>query len=94
MSKRAKDFITRIQVEGQKAERDLIHDETYRTAKELAEKIPGGEVDRLMYVRDLAVKAIRGQIDREVFKLFVRLTNSYVELMTVSPRRELTKRNK
>ena len=86
MGKKPNPFITQLQAEGSKAERDSIKEETQKEARELAGKMPTFPPDRLMYVRNLTQKALKGEVDLEVFKLFIKLTNSWTELETCAPR--------
>lgn len=89
MGKHRNPAITQMQAEGTKAERDLIKEETQREAKKLADKMPSFGPDRLIYIRNLAQKVLRKELDLEVFKLFIKMTNSYVELQTCMPRAKM-----
>ena len=89
MGKKTSPHITQLQAEGTKIDRALIKEEIQKEAKELANKMPGFGPDRLMYVRNLVQKVLRKELDLDVFKLFVRMTNSYMELETCAPRAKL-----
>jgi len=80
LRKNPKPFITKIQAEGARADKKLIREELRKEADKFAVKMPTSEPDRLMYVRNLLTKALVNQIDKEVFKEFIRMTNSYYEL--------------
>lgn len=92
MGKKTKPFITQIQAEGTKTERDLEKKETLAEVKELASQLPVGP-DRVTFVRNLVFRALRGEVDLEVFKLFCKLTNSWLEVETVLPRAKLLTRS-
>lgn len=87
--KRPPPHIVQLQAEGTKADRDLIREETYKEARKLANEMPTFPPDRLIYVRNLTQKVLRKELDLEVFKLFVKITNSYVELQTCMPRAKM-----
>ena len=87
--KKAPPYIVQIQAEGTKAERDIIKGEIHKEAQKLANNMPSFPPDRLIYVRNLAQKVLRKELDLEVFKFFVKITNSYVELQTCMPRAKL-----
>jgi len=89
MGKHRNPAITQLQAEGSKAERNLIKEETHLEAKKLADKMPGFAPDRLIYIRNLTEKVLRKKLDLEVFKLFVKMTNSYMELQTCAPRAKM-----
>ena len=84
--KRTPPHIAQIQAEGSKADRALIKEENLHEAKELANKMPTFGPDRQIYIRNLATKALEGKLDKEVFKLFVKMTNSYMEVEACFPR--------
>lgn len=86
MGKRASPVVVQIQAEGTKADKALIREETYNEARKLADKMPTFGPDRLIYVRNLTEKVLKGKIDREVFTMFIKATNSFVELQTCLPR--------
>jgi len=92
MGKKTPPHITQLQAEGTKADRNLIREENYREAKSLAGKMPTFGPDRLTYVRNLTQKVLHREVDLEVFKLFVRMTNSYMELETCMPRAKMLER--
>lgn len=89
MGKKTKPFIVEMQAEGLREERRLIRKETHEEAKKLAAKMPTFGPDRLMYIRNLYTRALRKEIDKEVFKEFIRVTNSYQELQQVEARARL-----
>jgi len=84
--KKAPPYIVQIQAEGTKADRDIIKGEIHKEAQKLAIEMPTFPPDRLIYVRNLTQRVICKELDLEVFKLFIRITNSYVELQTCAPR--------
>ena len=84
--KRTPPHIVQHQAEGSKADRALTKEEEIREAKELAGKMPTFGPDKLIYVRNLATRALQGRLDKEVFKLFVKITNSYMEVEACFPR--------
>lgn len=84
-----KPFIVQMQIEGTKAERDLIKTEILLEAKRLAAKMPTLRPDRLIYVRNLTIKTLRKEVDLEVFKEFIKLTNSWIELQECAPRAKI-----
>lgn len=86
MGKKTKPFIAQIQAEGTKDDRDLIREETYQEARKLADKMPTFGPDRLIYIRNLTTRALRKKIDLEVFKMFIKMTGSWVELQDCLPR--------
>ena len=86
MGKKTPPHVVRLQAEGTRVDRNLIKEETHKEARELANKMPTFLPDRLMYVRNLAQKVLRKEVDLEVFKVFIRLTNSYMELGSVYSR--------
>lgn len=90
MAKRPRSFVTRIQAEGQKLERSATRDETYQEARKYVDKCPRQNPDKLMYIRNLTTKAKKGEINRDVFELVIKLTNSWLELETCLPRIEQT----
>lgn len=45
-----------------------------------------------MYIRNLTTKALQGKLDLEVFKEFIRMTNSWMELESIAPRAQLLSR--
>ena len=92
MGKRIPPHITQLQAEGPKVERDLIKTEIRQEAQKLADRMPSFPPDRLIYVRNLTQKVLHKQVDLEVFKLFIKMTNSYVELQTCLPRAKMLSR--
>lgn len=92
MGKKTKPFVTRIQAEGTTADKNLIREELHKEAQKLANQMPTFEPDRLIYVRNLFQQTLHGKLDKEVFKAFIRMTNSYLELQQVAPRAKLLER--
>ena len=92
MGKKTPPHIVQLQAEGTKADRDLIREEIHKEAKSLANKMPTFGPDRLMYVRNLTQKVLHREVDLEVFKLFIKMTNSYMELETCMPRAKMLER--
>jgi hypothetical protein len=80
-----KPFITRIQAEGTAAEKNLEKMEILAQAKKLAADMPMGP-QRQVYVSNLIQRVLRKQVDIEVFKEFVKLTNSWLEVEATMPR--------
>jgi len=87
--KKAPPYIVQIQAEGTKAERDIIKGEIHKEAQKLAMEMPTSLADRLMYIRNLTQRALRRELDPEIFKAFIRLTNSYIELESIYSRAKL-----
>ena len=81
-----KPFITQMQAEGVKSERDLIRSETHKEARALADKMPSSPPERLIYVRNLVVRALRKEISQDVLREFTKMTNSWEEIKTCLPR--------
>jgi len=93
MGKKVPPHIVQLQAEGTKADRTLIREEEIQEAKGLASNMPTFGPDKLIYIRNLVTKVLKGELDKEVFKIFVRMTNSYMEVESVFPRaRFLSKR--
>ena len=78
--------IVQIQAEGTKVDRTITEKEEIFEAKKLANNMPTFGPDRQIYIRNLLTKALGGKLDKEVFKAFIRLTNSYMEVETIYPR--------
>lgn len=85
MPSKTPDFITRIQAEGTTAEKLLEKDELHKKVMELVKKLPAPP-DRQVYVGNLLGQALRGELDKDVFKEFVKRTNTYLEVEEVAPR--------
>ena len=86
MPKRIPPHISTLQAEGNRNDRSLIREEIQQEAKRLADKMPTFPPDRLIYIRNLVQEVLQKQLDLEVFKLFIKMTNSYMELQTCMPR--------
>ena len=85
MPKKTPEFIVRIQAEGTTAEKRLEAKEVHKKASVLAVRMPAPP-HRQMYVGNLLRQALRGELDVDVFKEFVKMTNTYLELEQVAPR--------
>jgi len=85
MPKKLPEFITRIQAEGTAAEKRLVAEEVYQRAKELATGLPKPPYKQ-PYVGNLLRQALKGELDVDVFKEFVKMTNTYLEVERVAPR--------
>ena len=92
MSKRTPPHITQLQAEGTKMERDLIKEEIHLGARKLADKMPRSAPERQVYIRNVVQRTLRGELDLEVVKVFIKMTNSYMELQSCIPRARLTLR--
>jgi hypothetical protein len=79
MSKR-QDFITQQMSEGSTTERHAERDEISKLAKQLASQMPNDTTDRITYIRNLVEKVKAKQLDVEVFKNLIKMTNSWAEL--------------
>jgi len=89
MPKRTPPHIVQLQAEGTKVDRDLIRKDLQHEAQKLADKMPTFPPDRLIYVRSLVQKTLRKELDLEVLKIFIRMTNSVMELETCMPRAKM-----
>lgn len=89
MPKRPRPFIVRIQAEGTAAEKNLERNDIQRKAEILASKMPTVQPDRQMYLRNLLNQTLQGKVDKEVFKAFVKLTNTYLDIEQIAPRAKL-----
>jgi len=85
MPKKTPDFIIRIQAEGTAAEKHLEVREIHEKASALAAKTPAPP-HKQVYVGNLLRQALRGELDVDVFKEFVKMTNTYLEVEEVAPR--------
>lgn len=85
MPKKTPEFIVRIQAEGTTTEKRLEAEEVHKEASALAAKMPAPP-HKQVYVGNLLRQALRGQLDIDVFKKFVKLTNTYLEVEQVAPR--------
>ena len=94
MGKKIPPFITQLQAEGTRADRLLIREETHLEAQKLANKMPTYPPDRMMYIKGLAQKALRKELDLEVFQLFIKMTNSWMELEACMPRVKMLERRR
>lgn len=68
----------------------LIANEISEEAKLLAKKMPPDVGGKTIYVRNLVTQALLGKLDLAVFKMFLRITNTYQEAETCLPRAKLT----
>ena len=89
MGKKTPPHIVQHQAEGSKADRALIKEEEIHEAKILATNMPTFGPEKLIYVRNLATKVLKGELDKEVFKRFVKMTNSYLEVESIFPRAKI-----
>ena len=89
MGKKPKPFITRLQAEGTTSEKLLLQRELQKEAERLAIGMPTFPPERQVYVLNLLQRVLRNELDKEVFKLFVKITNSYLEVEACSKRAEL-----
>ncbi len=87
MSKR-QDFITQQMSEGTITERHTERDEISKLAKQLASQMPRDTADRMMYISSLVEKVKAKQIDVEVFKTFIKMTDSWTELSATTKKEE------
>ena len=85
MPSKIPDFIIRIMAEGYKPDRRLEAEEIHDKANLLAQKLPLPP-QRQMYVGYLLKRALKGELDPDIFKEFVRITNTYLEVEQVAPR--------
>ena len=85
MPKKTANFIVQLQAEGTTTERNLEKDEVHKRAYELAAKTPAPP-HKQVYVGNLLRQALRGELDVDVFKEFVKMTNTYLEVESVAPR--------
>ena len=67
-----KPFITQLQSEGAKSERDIIrsevNEEVHKEVQSLAAKMPSSPPERSIYIRNLVVRALRNEISPEVLR--------------------------
>jgi len=89
MSKKTKPFMTELQVEGTRSERKLERAAAKAGARELIANIPSDKAAKQAYVRNLVVRALRKEIEPEVFEEFVSLTNVQEEVDNVLARAEV-----
>lgn len=82
----------KIMSQGTPSERRVIKEETEKEARTLADKVPTFLPDRTMFIRQQVQKALRGELEVEVFRRFAILTNSWEEIETVLPRAKLIER--
>ena len=94
MPKKPKPFITRLQAEGTTSEKLLLQQELQKEAERLAASMPTFPPERQVYVSNLLQKVLQNKLDKEVFKLFVKITNSYPEVEACSRRAELLAKRK
>ena len=87
MSKR-QDFIMQQISEGSITERHAERDEISKLAKQLASQMPRDTADRMMYISNLVEKVKAKQLDVEVFKTFIKMTNSWAELSAATKKAE------
>ncbi len=86
MPSKQEPFIVRILAEGNSSDKLLEREEVLKQSRILASKTPSNPADRQMHVGNLLRKALRGEVDKNVFIQYVRLTNTYAEVQNVYPR--------
>jgi len=74
--------------DGSITERHAERDEISKLAKQLASQMPRDTADRMMYISNLVEKVKAKQLDVEVFKTFIKMTNSWAELSAVTKKEE------
>lgn len=77
--------IIRILAEGTTVEKLVEKAEVHKEAAKLAEKLPPAPYKQV-YVGNILRQTLKGDIDVEVFKEFVKTTNTYLEVERVAPR--------
>jgi len=66
---------------------ELVRQETHAEAGKLVrEYVRLNYEEQVVYVRNLTVRVRQGKFDLDVFKAFLKQTNSWDILMTVAPR--------
>lgn len=85
MPSKLPDFIIRIMAEGTAADKMVERGTIHKKAAELAEKMPTPP-NKQVYVGNLLKQALRGELDVDAFKEFVKLSNTYLEVEQVAPR--------
>jgi hypothetical protein len=76
-------LVQSILANGCKADIELENTIAYKRAKELTTKMPADIGDRTTYIRNLAGQVKSGRLDYDIFKLFIKLTNSWSDLLTL-----------
>ena len=94
MGKESKPFITRIQAEGNTAEKLFDLHQIQEETEKLISKMPVSLPEKQVYVGNLLTKALRGELDKDVFKYFIKMTNTYQELEASSSRALLLSKKK
>jgi hypothetical protein len=89
MPKQSKPFITQILAEGTSIERNAEKVNIEAEAKKLAAKMPTDPNQRQLYVGDLLRQSLSKKLDEDVFKKFVQLTNTYIEVQAATPRAKM-----
>lgn len=92
MTRKPKSFGQKILAEGTINDRRLVETEITREAKELARKMPPDVGNKTTYVRNLVIKAASGELDLQVMKRFLQMTNTWQEAETCLPRVKLVLR--
>ena len=82
-------MVTQILAEGQRGERELERQEFESEVRVLLRACPTNQADRLIYIRNLVYKALKGGVDLDVFREFCKRVHALVELETVLPRARL-----
>ena len=92
MPSKVPDFIKQMQSEGTTTERRLEkvdnRERVHKESRELASKMPPAP-EKQTYVGNLLRQALTGKLNVEVFKEFVKLTNTYKEVNAVESRIKL-----
>ena len=94
MSKKTAPFITEMQVKGTHVERKLERADAQRLAHELIANMPSDKAQKQAYIRNLVVRALRREIEPEVFEEFVSLTNVQEEVDACLARAEMIAEHK
>jgi hypothetical protein len=89
MGKKPKPQAIQQAAEGSPQDRELIKEEEHLEAAKLAKEMPSSPADRQIYVRNVTARALHGEISLAVFKLFIVMTNSWMELERCAPRAKL-----
>ena len=74
--------VQKMLTEGSKVNRDVEHDDIYQKAKVIADKMPSGN-ERIIYIRNLVSQTKSGKVDMDVFKMVIKMTNSWMEVETM-----------
>ena len=90
MTKKISQMAIEILAEGQRLERSLERSMERERIEQASQKLvrgcPIGEADRTMYIRSVVLKALRGEVSQDVFKLFAQRTNAWLDIENMLPR--------